>query len=116
MRVACPTVDDFLTNLLAEGSERVYRKVVYVSITKNPVDGNKKTAIRWDVNFQTSAIIELEDEGQYLLEFGEDCGMDYHEAEPELNGTDHAKKLKNMILAACLENDLVVRPGIIDMS
>ena len=122
MRVICNSLDDFIENLEKEPSENIFRKTVYISRTVNPVDGNKLEAAKFSVNFQASAIVNLfEDDlaetqyGQYLLEFGEDCGFDYHDADPETKGSKHCEDLKKRLECCCFSRGLRIRPGILDM-
>lgn len=112
MRVVCHTVEEFLVSLLAEGSEHVFQKVVRVSTNRRPLDTD---LVKWQVNFQVSTVIDLGEDGQYLLEAGEDCGTDYEETEPESNGMDKANSLRNQVGRCCVEMGLRLLPGIIDL-
>lgn len=112
MRVTCKTVDEFLENLLSEGGDHVFQKVVRCSTTRRPMDLD---LVRWQVNFQVSTVIDLNEDGQYLLEAGEDCGMDYEDADAESKGMDKATSLKNQVGGCCEEMCLRLLPGIIDL-
>ncbi len=121
MRIICTNLDDFIENLEKEPSENILRKTVYVSRTVNPVDGTKLTAVKFSVNFQASAIVNLVEEngndsyGQYLLEFGEDCGFDYDDSTQEKKGSERCEDLRKRLECCCLSRGLHIRPGILDM-
>jgi len=124
--VICQTVEEFVENLNAE--QDILQKTVYVSKTRTPVDGDKRSAAKFRVTFQASAIVnivttpqclkealEVEDGGQYLLEVGCDCGVDYEDASQDFEGSEEADRLKAKMVAYCEGRGLSVRPGIIDM-
>jgi hypothetical protein len=71
--------------------------------------------VRWQVNFQVSTVIDLNEDGQYLLEAGEDCGTDYEDADAESKGMDRAIWLKSRVSRCCEEMGLRLLPGIIDL-
>ncbi len=120
MRIVCQDIDDFLYNIKKEGKDNVYRKVIYVSYVKRPLDKNKE-CVRWEILLQASTVIHvssitgIKDEGEYLLEVGIECGIDYADASKELKGTERATKLKKQIQDFCHANGLTTRPGVIDM-
>ena len=113
MRVKCHSVDEFLENLRGEPADAVLQKVVRVSIVHRPAPGGKDDP-RVPVVFQASAVIEIPEQGQYLLELGENCGADYLDASQDKTGTLAAEGVKKKIQAYCELNGLEVRPGIID--
>jgi hypothetical protein len=112
MRVRVDSLDDFLDNLR---ESRVVQGVVWVSRTENPLDGeNRREAVRFRVDLQASAVCEF-GEGEYLLEYGEYCGIDYRDASQEMEGTDRAAMLRVRLVEHCREHGLALRPGVIDM-
>lgn len=113
MRVACSTIADFLENLESEPADRVLNKVVYASKTCRPVDGTRRDAVKFSVVFQVGAVVKLEDGGEYLLDGGEDCGMDYHDASQAYGGSERADELRQMVRDVCNRMGLVVRPGLV---
>jgi len=115
MRVVCHTIDDFLENLQQESS-RIYQRVVWVSRTVNPADDKtKRDAVIFDVTLHASAVVDVDDESQFLLDYGEDCGRDYHDATQDMAGSEVADELKARIRKVCDEYGLTIRPGVIDM-
>ncbi len=119
MRVSCETVDDFLECLedLAKKESAAFENAVRVSVVRNPCEGeNKRKAVRFEVFFHASAVVQLKDgESEYLLEAAEFCGIDYHDAEPETKGTQKADLLRERMKKFCKEVNLSVLPGIIDL-
>jgi len=113
MRVECHSISDFLVNLKAEPPEAVLNGVVYASTTKNPIDGDKRTAVKWRVVFQASVVVSLAGGGEYLLDAGEDCGGDYTDATQEFDGSERADELRGAVESVCRERGLAVRPGVV---
>jgi len=113
MRVSCTSVDDFLANLEIEGKAHVYREVVHVNICSRPLDGNKRDSAKFEVILQASAVIDTEDGGQFLLEVGENMGIDYNDASQEFAGSEAAGEANKRIYEVCNNLGLMVRPGII---
>ena len=112
MRIQCQSVQAFLENL--EG-QKVYQKTVYVDKTRHAYGDDDRKASSWDIIFQASAIIEFEDEGQALVQLGVDCGVDRKSDGGEYNGSEEADVRRDTIEAFCKENDLTMRPGILDL-
>jgi hypothetical protein len=116
MRVVCTELNDFITNLQVEPTTSVLQQVVHISTNRRPLDNlDKHKAVRFNVTFHASAVVCLDDGGQYLLDYGEDCGIDYEDAEKELTGTQHANSLRKKLIEFCDECGLKVRPGIIEV-
>ncbi|MEE9592667.1 MAG: hypothetical protein V3W28_03695 [Thermoplasmata archaeon] len=115
MRVIVQNVAEFIGSLEAEEPSKVYNKTVYVSVIRTPLDGTKKTAAKWSVVFQASAVVDLPDGGQYILEVGEDCGTDYTDSTDDPAGTEQADDLRGRVRQYCRANGLTVRPGVVDM-
>ena len=115
MRVTTTNVDDFLENLRSEPNGSVLQNIVYVSISRNPIDGDKRTAARFAVTVQASAVVNLPgDEGQYILEYGETVGVDYEDSTKRHTGSDAAAEIKRKIIEHCDDVGLRVRPGIVE--
>ena len=115
MRVICNTLDDFIENLGGYEKDDILQGCVYVDTTKNPVDGNKRTAVKFSVVFQASAVIALPDGGEFLLQMGVDCGTDYHDGTQAMDGTEEADNLRFRLKDFCSSRGVLVRPGIIDV-
>lgn len=112
MRVSCNTVESFLTNLRAD-CEGVYRRVVYVNVNSRCLDTSLKNQVRWEISFQASTVVNTEDGGQYLLEFGVIAGLDYRDSTQELRGTEEASRLRTLVEDTCDDLGLRVRPGLV---
>ena len=113
MIISCNTMDEFFANI-KEGNSLV-ENTVWTSITKNPTDGDKKSAVVFDVTFQASAIIIFGDNGEALLEFGIDCGKDYHDQTQDYVGSEEAEVLKDQLNQFCNGRGILPRPGIVSM-
>jgi len=119
MRVVCESFEDFLADVQFQikenGPKAVADKTIRLSTTKHPVgEGEGKEAVRLMVTMHCSAIIVSGEVG-YLLEAGEECGIDYNDATQEKNGS----KAMGVKVAAlgdfCDSAGLVIRPGVIEM-
>jgi hypothetical protein len=112
MRVTCNTLDEFVENLEKEGPARIFQRVIRVSVTRRPLD---EDGVKFRVNFQASAVIDLGDgEGQYLLEVGQDCGTDFEDASQETEGSERAEALKQRLKLCCREG-IELRPGVVSL-
>jgi len=113
VRVECKSIQDFLCNLKALSKEQVIEGIVRVSISERDERGDGPY---FYINFQASALIQLADyEGQYLLEFGEDCGRDIRDSEPDFEGSGNAYALEAEVKAMCNEKGWRILPGIISI-
>ena len=115
MRVVCHSVDDFLVNLRGVPEGMVLQGIVYVSIHRNPVDGTKRDAVKFDVTIQADAVVNLPgDDGQYILQYGEQVGRDYEDSSQEFKGTERAEEIKRKIIEHCDDVGLKTRPGVVE--
>ena len=115
MRVTCRNVEEFLADLVLGGDEKILQNAVRVTTFRNPIDGTKRDAVKFSVVLQASAVVLLPNEGEYLLEVGEDCGVDFVDATQDFEGSDHAAELKDRIKGFCRTHGLEVRPGLIEI-
>lgn len=113
MQISCHTVDEFLENITEDVT--LVENTIWSSITKNPIDGNKRNASQFDVNFQASAVLVFKDGGESLLELGIDCGKDYHDTSQDYAGTEEAEEHKGLIQKFCDGRSMLLRPGIVSM-
>jgi hypothetical protein len=112
MRVTAQDVDEFLQSLriAAANGETVFNRTVYASRFDIRQD-----EVRTLVNVKLSAVMDFpESDGQYLIQTGEDLGIDYAETPPELNGSVAYKAKLKKIQACCKELGLSLRPGVVD--
>lgn len=107
MKITCYRLEDFVENILGN-EDRVFCKTVWVSIVSNPIDGNQKNAVKFEVSFQVGCLFD-----GVLLEMGEICGIDYHDASQEFPGTTRAQSLRASLDAVCISRGLSVKPGIV---
>jgi len=115
VRVTCESLHDFITNLRHEPPTNVVQRIVYISTTRRPMDSDDKhKAVLFTVVLQSSAVVNLDDGGQYHLEYGEECGVDVCDATQELCGSDKAAILRKRLVDFCDEHGLHVRPGIVE--
>lgn len=117
MRITCHSIDEFIISL-DQGVDRnkgegLYQNTIRVSVVRRPVDGTVRDAVKFDVVIQASTVVELPDESQYLLEFGQNCGRDYEDATQEKTGSDNAEEIRGRIVRYAQERGWRVLPGII---
>lgn len=114
MRVTCTSISDFLETLEQEGVGKIHRRTIHLNVSRRPLDGTKISAAKFQVTLQATAVIDLgDDDGQYLLDFGELMGIDYEDASQDKSASKAAEKAEERIVNVCTNLGLVVRPGII---
>jgi hypothetical protein len=106
MRIVCHSVEDFLENLKVG---EVFKKTVWVDTTRKKESESVESVV-----FQASAVLEVEG-GEALLQYGEECGLDYTDGSAETEGTEKANENRGKILDWCATQGLTVKPGIVDM-
>ena len=108
MRVVVQSVEDFLKNLDGVPPPMIVEKTIWVDRTRQRI-----SETRYSVNLQASCVVDIKD-GQFLLQYGEDCGIDYEDTEPETKGTESAGEKRKRLEEWCKLRGLVVRPGAVD--
>lgn len=109
MRITTSTVDEFVECL--DNAVSIFENTIRVSITRRPQEGGRN-AVKFDVVLQASALV-TSPEGEYILEAGEECGIDYNDATQEKQGSSVASKQKQMIVEYAKTKNWKVLPGII---
>ncbi len=66
------------------------------------------------VTLQLSAVIDLDDGGQYLLQCGQECGHDYNDSTQDMGGTEHGGELLREVQGLCEQAGLELLPGMVD--
>ena len=113
MRVVCQSASEFIDDLHVQvkgrGPDCVLQKTVRVSMSRRPID-----SVRFAVTFQASAVVVLPDGGEYLLQCGMDCGIDYEDATEEMKGSDRAAAETKVLKLFCDASGLALGPGVIE--
>ncbi|MDO8682502.1 MAG: hypothetical protein Q7N50_03355 [Armatimonadota bacterium] len=104
---------DFFQHLNVVKPDDIYGRVIYVDVNRRCIDGQGQPKVRWSVVIQASAVVASEDGGQYLLQAGEDCGLDYEDASKEHTGTERAKSLREALEDRCVDLKLRLLPGVV---
>jgi hypothetical protein len=116
MRIECQTCDEFMANLKDVPAADILLQTVYVSMTERPLDtSDKRQAVSFSITVHASAVVNLADGGQYMVDYGEDCGLDYRDASKELVGTQTAGRIREKLVSFCDDHGLRVRPGIVQI-
>lgn len=123
MIVNCSTMREFIeeidTQIKKHGTDCVYQKTIRLSVEEQPLQDNEKqprnSVVRWEVALKVSAVMDLGDGGQYLLQAREICGIDYRDASNELNGSEELEKRKMMIKSFCNHHSIRIGPGVIQV-
>jgi len=113
MIISCNTIEEFCANIKEENT--LVENTVWTSITKNPLDGDKRSAVIFEVTFQASAVVVFSDGGETLLELGIDCGKDFHDATQDYVGSEEAAVLRDQLNQFCNGRGILPRPGIVSM-
>lgn len=111
MRVTCNCIEDFIENLKDASPSDVVQQVVYWATIERPIDGTMRSSVTFTIIAQASAVVCLRDGGQYHLEYGEECGVDIRDSEPEAFGSEYADKAKKKLMEYCAGCGLRIRPG-----
>jgi len=114
MRVTFITIEEFLHDLKNVESDKVFQQAVRIQRSQRPIQGDKYSAVKFEVVLQVSAVVSTDDGGEYIMETGEVCGYDYRDSSREFAGSEKADELKRMIEEFCSHHGLVVRPGLIE--
>lgn len=119
MRVVCDTMDGFIANLahqMDDEDQSVVRSAVYLSVTRRGLDDQDlRKAAKIVIGIHASAVINIID-GQFLLDYGEDCGVDYHDGTGESGGSARVNQLREQLNLFCKQAKLYLLPGIVDAS
>ena len=109
MLVTCSDLGSFLINIerALEDGDKV--GILYVDVSER---GDNPTVV--GIDLQIGTVVETEDEREYLLKMGMNCGIDYRDASQELNGSKAVEELMSQLESFCTSNGLEIRPGILD--
>lgn len=107
MIVTCNSMDELIEEL-SNPDIAVHGKTVRISTSKRRLD-----TVRHMVVVQVSAIIVEKGGNEYLVQFGEECGIDYSDSSQEFAGSEKAKKLRKILTEVCEKLSLKVGPGVI---
>lgn len=118
MRVEVAAIDEFLEHLRAVGPGRVFGGTVYCSTFHRPIDGDKRSALKFSVVIQASAVVDVpskdgREAGQFVLDGAEDCGRDYCDQSGEKAGSERAAELRAKLYHWCVENKIELMPGVV---
>jgi len=118
MRVKCSSFEEFVANIEAELEGAVYRNIVYINRTDQPIDGTREKAVKYMVSLSLFAVVMVEpdviDSPQYILEMNQECGIDYRDSTKELNGTSALEKVGKDVEEFCARKKFSLRPGVVD--
>jgi hypothetical protein len=106
MLVTCKSVDDFLANL--EQADNLFEDAVRIDVTRRQLD-----EVRYAVVFQASCVVQTDDGGEYILQVGEECGVDYEDTTQDFGGTDSAADVRHRVTDFCKSRQFKVLPGTI---
>jgi len=112
MQVVCETVGDFIEHI-EDG--KIWQSTIFINRTRKPVGGDKFNAVKWEVCLQASAVVQIDEESQLLLQYGEFCGYDYTDASAESKATERADGLLGQLRCVCEDKGLKIKPGILGM-
>jgi hypothetical protein len=119
MIVTCANVQEFLTDLELQikesGNGCIVQKCVRFSVGSRPAGEDDRDPVRFVVGIQASAVVSMKEGGEYLLQMGLECGIDYRDSTNELSGTEEASRNEKLIKDFCSSNGLMVRPGVVQV-
>ncbi len=113
MRITCSSVEDFI-EVLNSPSQEVLNNFIHCDTTSRGLDSSDRhRAVKVSVVFHASAVVNLPDGGQYLLDYSEDCGIDYNDHTQEKKGTERALQIRKSLKDYADLNGLRLLPGIL---
>ena len=113
MRVICPTFDEFLQCLSSE--QEVFQDTVRVSAIRRHANGkSNRDATVFDVVLQASAVVVVDENSEYILEVGVDCGRDYEDGQGEKVGSYLAAAHKSELKKLADTKGWKLMPGVVD--
>ncbi len=112
MKVECNTIKEFFDCLDSE--KHLFQHTIRVSINRRPL-GSGDPHVVFEVIFQASAVILVDEEYQYVLEVGFSCGKDYDEENGSLAASDLAAGYRTEIEDYAESRKWKVLPGIISI-
>ena len=107
MRIVCQTPSEFIECLMTE--DTVFQNTVRISVVYE-----HSNEARILVTLKSTALVDVEDEAQYLLVLGYHCGFDYRDGKMEKQGSNEAALVKKDIRNCCDEKGWKVLPGAIE--
>ena len=111
MRVSCHTIIEFIECL--QSIDSVFDDTIRFSTVSKPLGDNKAKAVRFEVVVQASTVVQCK-ESEYILEVGQVCGIDYHDASQELEGSEVAKAYKKAVEDVVDRKGWKILPGVIN--
>lgn len=112
MRVTTETLDEFFERI--DNDPQVFQNAISVSTIKKPINGTRYDALAFEVIFQASTMVIVQNHSGYLLEIGLHCGKDRLDGEPDLEGSNRADGYKQRIKEYAEKKGFKVLPGLID--
>lgn len=107
MRITTNSLQDFKGNL--DGNTIALGRVFVDRVDRAETDHTKVAVL------QASAIVELDDNAQALVQLGMECGVDEHGiADAVKDGSERRNLLYADLKRFCEENGLRLLPGILD--
>lgn len=111
MRIATQSVDEFLESL--QDVTDIFDNTIRVSVNRRSnSEHNLREAPKVDILIQVACVVQI-DGGEYLLETGEFCGVDYNDATQDFQGTKKADQLKSKIQILATAKKWRILPGMI---
>jgi len=113
MRIQCDGHADFLENIRGQ---RVFNKTIFVNRSRRSLtDDPPRTSHSVEIILQLSAVITYPDGAVALVESGESCGEDCFTVDGKIEGTPVCETRMKRLDRFCEQEDLTVKPGILDM-
>lgn len=110
MRVICRDIEELtesLTAALADGGT-LFERAVRISVSRNAK--NEHVA---QITIHVGAVVCAPD-GQYLVEYAEQCGLDCTDGKADLAGSDKATQRRQSMQDWCGQHGCRILPGLID--
>lgn len=112
MRIKCSSIDEFVACLTQlKINETLFGNSVRVSRSERERD-----SVSFHVVIQTSTVVLMGEGGaEYLLEAGEDCGLNFKDSGGRYDGNQKYEMLRGRIRDLCVQRGWEILPGVIDI-
>lgn len=106
MIITVVSLDDFILRL--SKATEILEDAVSVNVIRKPL-----SEATYEVLFQASAVVRVNETTEYLLQFGTKCGLDFEDQSQERDGSKTAQAMMIALQKAAEKQGYSTLPGVI---